>query len=431
MKKARKKSTITRCALAFMAAFFTLVLVGTTANAAEGDSTTAIKLDKYSSLDTKSVDASTGTVSGSFKAEAGELSTVSSAIHKIVCPEDGYYRINYSGIFRGEEGIVRDWDNNSVKLTLCANAQGTKVIGESVVIGFDDPIMDRFIELTKGTYYLLVEPQLNQPEKNVDTTYAVSFGYLPKNVSFISVKKTVDVAGKKVVLTVNGLDAEKLQIKEGTGSDPGVGILWDGCPEIVNGGTYAITSAGGDGYYTIRMIDIYGNAYGLPVKITEFDTPAAPAVRVYKSGTKVVSGTAVADSAVKVLVGNKSYSAKADSKGAWSVKTATLKVGTVIKATVTSQFGKVSAATTVRVKNQALKKPTVTKAKKNTKKVIGKAKAKCTVYVKIGKKTYKAKVNAKGKFTVKTKKLKKKMKLTVYVQDAAGNTSKKVTYKVK
>ncbi|MDO4166797.1 MAG: Ig-like domain-containing protein, partial [Eubacteriales bacterium] len=226
-------------------------------------------------------------------------------------------------------------------------------------------------------------------------------------------------------------DAEKIQIKEGTGSDPGVGILWDGCPVIANGGTYAITSAGGDGYYTIRMIDIYGNAYGLPVRITEFDTPAAPAIRVYKSGTTVVSGTAVAGSTVKVVVGSKSYSATADSKGAWSVKTASLKVGTVIKANVTSQFGKVSGTTSVRVKNQQLKKPSVKKAKKNTKKVIGTAKAKTTVYVKIGKKTYKAKVNAKGKFTVKTKKLKKNTKLTLYIKDAAGNTSKKVSYKVK
>ncbi|MDO4166576.1 MAG: hypothetical protein Q4D32_04135, partial [Eubacteriales bacterium] len=190
MKKRDKKRTVTRYIMTFMAALLTVFLVGATANAAEGEGTTALKLDKYSALDTKAVDASTGMVSGTFKAEAGALDTVSSTMHKIVCPEDGYYRINYSAIFRGEEGMIRDWDNNSVKLTLYANAQGTKAIGEAVVIGFDDPIMEKFMELNKGTYYLMVEPQLNSAEKNVDTTYAVSFGYLPKNVSFISVKKT-------------------------------------------------------------------------------------------------------------------------------------------------------------------------------------------------------------------------------------------------
>lgn len=433
MKKNNKKQMVTRYLMMFVTAFLTVFIVGATANAAEGEGTTAIKLDKYSALDTKAVDASTGLVSGAFQAEADALSTVSSTMHKIVCPEDGYYRINYSGVFRGEEGIVRDRDNNSVKMTLCANAQGTKTLDKSVVIGLDDPVMDKFIELNKGTYYLMVEPQLNSTEKNIDTTYAVSFGYLPKNTAFIQVKKAVDVAAKKVILTVSGLDVQSFQIKSGykTGSDVYFGVLWKDCPVIANGGTHVITKAGDDGYYTIRMVDIYGNVYGLPVKVTEFDTPAAPVVRIYKSGTTVVSGTAVSGSTVNVQVGNKSYSAKADSKGAWSVKTSSLKVGTVIKANVTNQFGKVSGTASVRVKNRPLKKPTVKKAKKNTKKVIGKAKAKCTVYVKIGKKTYKAKVNAKGKFTVKTRKLKKKMKLTIYIQDSAGNTSKKISYKVK
>lgn len=434
MKQNNKKKMLTKYVVSFVAALFTMFMVGAVANAAEGEGTTAIKLDKYSALDTQSTDASTGMVSGTFQADVSALDTVSSSMHKIVCPEDGYYRINYSGLFRGEEGITRNYDNNSAKITLCANELGTKVIDEPVEIGLDDPTFDKFIELTKGTYYLLVEPKINNTEKNIDTTYGVSFGYLPKNTSFIQVKKTVNVAAKKVVLTVNGLDAEKLQIKSGlkTGSDVYFGILWEDCPEIAAGGSYDITAAGADGYYTIRMVDKYDNVYGLPVRITEFDTPANPVIRVYKSGTTVVSGTSVPNGTLKVQVGSKSYSnVKANSKGAWSVKTTRLKVGTAIKASVVSQFGKASHTVTVSVKNQTLKKPKVTKAKKNTKKVIGTAKAKSTVYVKIGNKTYKAKANAKGKFTVKTKKLKKKMKLTIYAKDAVGNTSKKVSYKVK
>lgn len=433
MKQDNKKQMLTKYIVTFAVAILTMFFVGVPANAAEGEETTAIKLDKYSTLDTKSVDASTGMVSGTFKAEAGALDTVSSTVHKIVCPEDGHYRINYSGLFRGKEGITRNYDNNSAKVTLCANELGTKIIDDPVEIGLGDPMYDKFIELTKGTYYLMVEPIINETEKNIDTTYTVSFGYLPKNASFIQVKKTVDVAAKKVVLTVNGLDAESLKIKSGyiTGSSLDVGILWGSCLETENGGDFTITTAGSDGYYTIRMVDIYGNIFGLPVEITEFDTPTSPVIRVYKSGTTVVSGTAVANGTLKVQVGKKSYSVKADSKGAWSVKTSSLKVGTVISASVTSQFGKVSNTVKVSVKNQAIKKPKVTKAKKNTKKVIGTAKAKSTVYVKIGKKTYKAKANAKGKFTVKTKKLKKKMKLTIYAKDVAGNTSKKVSYKVK
>lgn len=410
--------------------FLLAALPAVAVKAAEPEEVTAALLEKYSALDMVSVDASTGMASGTFAAEAGNTASVGTATHKIIIPEDGYYRISYSGIFRGDEGIVRDWDNNSMKFTLCANETCTKPVLETECIGLGDEILDCFTELSKGTYYLLAEPCVNNDEKSVDITYGVSFGYLPKDTEFISVEKEADPAAKTVTLTVNGKDASDIRIKPGKNQDLS-GILWEDADTIGDGEAYTITEGSEDGWFTIRMVDKYSNVYGKSVQITEFDKPSVPEVKTYKSGTKKVSGTAVAGGVVSVKVSGKIYPVTADNSGAWSVQTALLKAGVKVEVSVTSTFGVSSDTAVLTVKNISFAKPKITKAKKNTKKVVGKAKANTTVYVKIGKKTYSAKAGASGKFTVKTAKLKKKTKLKVYAKDAAGNTSKKTSYTVK
>lgn len=67
MKQNNKKKMLTKYVVSFVAALFTMFMVGAVVNAAEGEGTTAIKLDKYSALDTQSTDASTGMVSGTLR----------------------------------------------------------------------------------------------------------------------------------------------------------------------------------------------------------------------------------------------------------------------------------------------------------------------------------------------------------------------------
>lgn len=220
------------------------------------------------------------------------------------------------------------------------------VIGEMKTGGSSK---DTFKELTAGTYYAKVENIVNSEKRNVDSEkrnvdskYAVSFGFLPKDTQFVTVNKTVDKAAKKVILQVSGLDAKTIKIQSGNKGTSGwelMGVLWDGEDEIANGGTYEITKAGSGGYYTIRMQDTYGHVYGCPVEVTEFDTPKAPVIRQYVSGTKKISGTAVPEGTVTVTAGKNTYTAVAGVDGAWSVAVKLLKVDTVITADVTSSFG--------------------------------------------------------------------------------------------
>lgn len=256
-----------------------------------------------------------------------------------------------------------------------------------------------------------------------------------KDTQFISVTKTVDKPARKVTLQVSGLDAKTIKIKSGNKGTSGwelTGILWDGSDEIKNGGTYDITQPGNDGYYTIRMTDTYGHVYGLPIAVPEFDTPAAPVIREYVSGTNKISGTTVPEGVITVKAGNASYTTVAGADGAWSVAVKMLKVDTVITAEVTSSFGvKCQNAATVKVAKRRIASPKVRRVKKNAKKITGTAVKKAKVFAKIGKKTYKATASAKGKFTIKVKKVKKGTKIKVYVKDTAGNTSKTVTVKAK
>ena len=428
MKKEIMKKVLGACALSFCLGLFSFA----PAQAAENGTTTAIVLSKYSDLDTKAVDANTGMITGSFKAKTGAELTKKEDVYKIVLPQDGYYRINLTGVFKGDEGITTDYDNNQVKFQLCSDAACMKPLTNMTTDGSSE---DAFKELSAGTYYAKLEDIVNSEKRSVDSTYAVSFGYLPKDTQFISVSKTIDKAARKVTLQVSGLDAKTIKIKSGNKGTSGwelTGILWDGSDEIKNGGTYDITQPGNDGYYTIRMTDTYGHVYGLPVAVPEFDTPAAPVIREYVSGTNKISGTTVPEGVITVKAGNASYTTVAGTDGAWSVAVKMLKVNTVITAEVTSSFGvKCQNAATVKVANRRIASPKVKRVKKNAKKITGKAVKKAKVFAKIGKKTYKATVSAKGKFTIKVKKVKKGTRIKVYVKDATGNTSKTVTVKAK
>lgn len=108
MKKEMMKKVFGACALSFCLGLFSFA----PAQAAEDGTTTAIVLSKYSDLDTKAVDANTGMITGSFKAESGAQLTKKEDVYKVVLPQDGYYRINLTGVFKGAEGITNDYDNN-------------------------------------------------------------------------------------------------------------------------------------------------------------------------------------------------------------------------------------------------------------------------------------------------------------------------------
>ncbi|MFJ7931618.1 Ig-like domain-containing protein [Peribacillus sp. NPDC096448] len=175
--------------------------------------------------------------------------------------------------------------------------------------------------------------------------------------------------------------------------------------------------------------DIYATATAFVDNVN----PTKPTVYKVDNNDKVVTGKAEAYSTVTVKNGSKSLgSAKATSKGTFSVKIAVQKAGTKLSITAKDSSGNVSSSSTVTVIEViAPNKPTVNKIDDNDKVVTGKAEAHSTVTVKNGSKVLgSAKASSKGSYSVKIKAQKKGTTLSITAKDKAGNTSSKATIKV-
>ncbi|MBL5778664.1 hypothetical protein HV438_10455 [Bacillus sporothermodurans] len=149
--------------------------------------------------------------------------------------------------------------------------------------------------------------------------------------------------------------------------------------------------------------------------------------------SKVVTGKAEANSTVTVKKGSKVLgSAKASSKGSFSVKIKAQKAGSKLTISAKDKAGNVSSGASVTVKDVIPPaKPTVNRVTNKSKVVTGKAEANSTVTVKNRNKVLgSAKASSKGTFSVKIKAQKAGTKLTITAKDKAGNVSVKVEKKV-
>ncbi|PEJ37511.1 protease [Peribacillus butanolivorans] len=173
--------------------------------------------------------------------------------------------------------------------------------------------------------------------------------------------------------------------------------------------------------------------YAIATGFVDDVKPSKPTVYKVDNNDKVVTGKAEARSTVTVKNGSKVLgSAKATSKGTFSIKIAVQKAGTKLTITAKDSAGNVSSSASVTVVDVvAPSKPTVKKVDDNDKVVTGKAEANSTVTVKVGSKSLgSAKASSKGSYSVKIKAQKKGTTLSITAKDKAGNTSSKATTKV-
>lgn len=200
----------------------------------------------------------------------------------------------------------------------------------------------------------------------------------------------------------------------------------------VKKGTYYIGVYDQDNDYDLddnTEDDIYAIATGFVDDVE----PSKPTVNKVDNNDKVVTGKAEASTTVTVKNGSKVLgSAKATSKGTYSIKIAVQKAGTKLSISAKDSAGNVSSSASITVADVvAPSKPTIKKVDDNDKVVTGKAEASSTVTVKAGSKNLgSAKANSKGNYSVKIKAQKKGTTLTVTAKDKAGNTSSKATTKV-
>ncbi|MGG0658529.1 Ig-like domain-containing protein [Rummeliibacillus pycnus] len=167
-----------------------------------------------------------------------------------------------------------------------------------------------------------------------------------------------------------------------------------------------------------------------------YDTkaPEKPSVKTVADNTTTITGKTESYATVTVKNGSKVIgTAKADFKGAYSIKIKKQKAGTTLKIVATDLGKNNSKTVSVKVVDKtAPKVPTINKVTKNSTKVVGTAEAKATVYIVKDKKVIKTgKVSTKGKYSLSIKKQKVGTKLTVYVKDAAKNKSASKTITVK
>lgn len=182
---------------------------------------------------------------------------------------------------------------------------------------------------------------------------------------------------------------------------------------------------------TVTATDSSQRTSETTLTVADLTAPAAPTVHAVSDFAKAVTGKAEANSTVSVKIGKKTYTAKVDTKGTFSVTIPSQKAGTRLELSAVDSAGNVSKVVKVTViDNTAPSTPSQLKATPGN--ITGKTEAQSTVYVEAGSKVVgKATASKSGTFKVKIKKQKVGNNLSVYAVDKAGNKSavKKITIK--
>ncbi|MBT2667291.1 protease [Bacillus sp. ISL-4] len=200
----------------------------------------------------------------------------------------------------------------------------------------------------------------------------------------------------------------------------------------VKKGTYYVGVYDRDNEYDIDN-NTSDDMYAIATRFVDDVKPSKPTVYKVDNNDKVVTGKAEASSTVTVKNGSKVLgSAKATSKGTFSIKIAVQKAGTKLTITAKDSAGNVSSSASVTVVDViAPSKPTVNKVDNNDKVVTGKAEVNSTVTVKSGSKVLgSAKSTSKGTFSVKIAAQKAGTKLSITAKDSSGNVSSSTTVTV-
>ncbi|MBT2724297.1 Ig-like domain-containing protein [Bacillus sp. ISL-46] len=254
-----------------------------------------------------------------------------------------------------------------------------------------------------------------------------------------------DIAGNvsdmTVVVVKDAIAPTKPVVKQVSDKDTTVtGLAEDGTKvEVkVNGSVIGTGRAGEDGQYKVTIpaqkagtelviiaTDNAGNiSNASTIKVIDKTAPAVLTVNTVSDKSTGVTGTTEAGATVTIIIGTKSYTAKADSKGNYKVIIPVQKAGTKLIITAKDAAGNVSVAKSITVLDKTAPGiPTVSTVSDLTKVVTGKAEIGATVTVTIRTKKYTAKADAKGNFKVTIPVQKAGTKLIVIAKDAAGNIS--------
>ena len=194
-------------------------------------------------------------------------------------------------------------------------------------------------------------------------------------------------------------------------------------------GSSAIYVVSESGEYTFRVEDEAGNQATKSIAIKNIfkGNPEISIVETVSDSHEVVKGKATPNTTVFAKKGQTILnSAKASSKGNYSIKIPKQKAGTKITLYAKDPINHISKTKTVTVIDKtAPPTPKINKVTANTKVLTGKTEKGATVYIYKGDKYIKKGiVDASGNIKITIAKQKKGATLTVFAKDKAGNKSK-------
>lgn len=194
-------------------------------------------------------------------------------------------------------------------------------------------------------------------------------------------------------------------------------------------GASAIYVVSKSGEYKFTVEDAAGNLATKSITINNIfkGKPETPTVNTIWDSHKVIKGKATPNTTVYAKKGQTIInSAKASSKGNYSIKIPKQKAGTKITVYAKDPLNNISKTKTITVIDKtAPTTPKINKVTANTKVLTGKTEKGATVYIYNGDKyVKKGIVDTKGNISITIAKQKKGSTLTVYAKDKSGNKSK-------
>ena len=310
-----------------------------------------------------------------------------------------------------------------------------------------------------GLYGFNGDPNFNalQPKLFSDhSAYLRGGGAIVKQMDLSSGFKEPSDKGKDITYTfiINGkvtLPPEKPVVNEVSDRDVNVtGKAAKGLIVIVKKGNTLLgkATAGSDGTFKISVpkqragtvLTIFAENQNklqsreVTITVKDKTPPAAPTVYTIANNSTTIRGKTEANATVYAKVGAKQIgSARANSKGSYSIRIAKQKAGTRISVYARDLAGNISTARTVKVVDKIPPgTPVVNKVTYKTKTITGKAERGAAVYLYKGSRQIgKGTAASNGKFKINIPSQRKGTVLKVFAKDKAGNKSRTRIIRVK
>ncbi|MFC4712912.1 Ig-like domain-containing protein [Planococcus dechangensis] len=311
---------------------------------------------------------------------------------------------------------------------------GTAEIGSSITVKAGTELIGSAVVGTDGRYSIAISKLKSGLKLQVTATDAAGNTSEIKEVTVVdttapSAPIVNKVTDQSTSITGNAEANAIVSVKAGTQEIGSATVKADGTFAV------AIAKQKAGVKLSITARDAAGNtSTATLLAVSDATAPAAPTVDAVTDQSETMTGTAEADSTIRVKTGTTEIgTAKTKADGTFVIAIAKQKADVKLSVTAVDAAGNISEATVVTVADTiAPAIPVIDEVTDQSVKVTGTAEAVSTVSIKVGlSEIGSAKATADGKFSIAIAKQTAGTKLTVTAADKAGNISKAASITVK